>query len=302
MSHRFYYYLALAVVAGIVPLFFIDLGPYRRIFAPEVHAFGHLFFFAVLAWVGLQLPHVRRYSYPARAAIVLLGALVLGGMIELIQPYVGRSAAIKDVWQNVLGASITVALAAPTRLFRRILTTLVAVVLFLEIQYPLISLWDRGVARIQFPVLSDFSTAFEHHRWSSGKPDSSVARAGQKSLRVELKPSRYAGTTMRRSLGNWTRHETLEFSIYIPDPAPLLVTVSISDHAHYDGDRAYRDRFNRRFLLQSGWNDLSIPVSDVRDAPAERQQDLDDLVEFAIFTSNLEEPRSLFLDRVRLSE
>lgn len=301
MSHRFYYYLALAVVAGIVPLFFIDLGPYRRIFAPEVHAFGHLLFFAVLAWVGLQLPPVRRYSYPVRAAIVLVGALLLGGMIELIQPYFGRSAAIKDVWQNVLGASITVALAAPGGAPRRILVSIVAIVLFLEMHNPVISLWDRGVARIQFPVLSDFSTAFEDRRWSSGETDASIARVGERSLRVALKPSRYAGTAMRRSFGNWSGYEALEFSIYVPDGS-LAITVSIRDHEHFERGGAYVDRFNRRFLLQPGWNDVTIPVADIRDAPAERQQDVSDIAEFAIFTSNLEEEQMLYLDRVQLRE
>ncbi len=301
MPHRLPYYLAIAAVVGIIPLFFIDLGPYRRIFAPEVHAFGHLVFFAILAWVALQLPMVRRYSYPVRAVVVLVGAVLLGGMIELIQPYFGRSAAIKDVWQNLLGASITVALSAPRGAARRILVSVVAVVLFLEMHNPVTSLWDRGVARIQFPVLSDFSTAFEDRRWSSGTPDSSIARVGQRSLRVDLQPSRYAGTTMRRSFGDWNEHNTLEFSIYVPDGS-LGITVSIRDHEHLDRGGAYIDRFNRRFLLQPGWNDVSIPVADIRDAPQERQQDLSDIAELAIFTSNLEEERTFYLDRVRLRE
>lgn len=301
MPHRLYYYLAIAAVAGIMPLFFIDLGPYRRIFAPEVHAFGHLVFFGILAWVGLQLPPVRRYSYPVRAVIVLVGALLLGSMIEVIQPFFGRSAAIKDVWQNILGASITVALAAPGGAPRRILVSVVAIVLFLEMHKPVTSLWDRGVARIQFPVLSDFSTMFEHRRWSSGQPDDSIARVGQRSLRVDLKPARYAGTTLRRSFGDWGKYDTLEFSIYVPDGS-LGITVSIRDHEHFDRGGAYVDRFNRRFLLQPGWNDVTIPVADIRDAPAERQQNLADLAEFAIFTSNLEEEKTFYLDRVQLRE
>ena len=301
MPPRLLLYLAIAAVAGFVPLFFVDLGPYRRIFAPELHAFGHLMFFAGGAWIILQTPLLRRHSYPFRAITVLLAALVVGSLIEIIQPYFGRSAALKDVGQNVLGAAITVSLSAPRGMIRRLLITAVGILLFMELHAPVTTLFDRGVARVQFPVLSDFSTAFEHRRWSSGKLDTSIARSGRRSLRLELRPSRYAGTTLRRSLGNWTRYQALEFSIYNPD-GPLGITVSVSDHAHFEGDRSYKDRFNRRFLLQPGWNDISIPISHIRDAPAERTQHLDDLAELAIFTSNLEEPRVLFLDSVRLTE
>ncbi|MFV8835838.1 VanZ family protein [Aquisalimonas sp.] len=295
-------YLALAVVAGMTPLFFIDLGAWRQVFAPEIHIFGHLLYFALLGWLILQAPVLQRYSFAKRGIAVLAIALLLGASIELVQPLFDRTAGFRDVWQNVLGAAIAVALAAPAGAKRRSIGGLVAVVLFLELQAPVTSLWDRGVARLQFPVLSDFSTAFEHRRWSRGQQDDGVTRGGHGSLRVDLPPARFAGTTMRRSLGDWSDFEALSLSIYNAEPVPLIVTVSIRDDIHLSRGGAYDDRFNRRFQLLPGWNDIRIPVEDVQQAPSERTMRLNRIVELAIFTTNLEQPHRLYLDTVQLTD
>ncbi|MDN3517214.1 hypothetical protein QWY84_06315 [Aquisalimonas lutea] len=293
--------IAALVIIGLIPLFFVDLGTWRRAFAPELHTFAHVGFFALLAWLAMQAPPLQSYRFPVRGGLVVLAALALGGTIELIQPWFGRSAGLQDLWQDLLGAMAAVALNAPTVATRRALGAVMAVILVAELYAPAISLWDRGVARIQFPVLSDFSTTFEHRRWSAGEPDDTVARIGERSLRVDLKPGRFSGTTLRRSLGDWSHYDTLELSIYNP-AAPLSITISIRDHDNAKRGGEYSDRFNRRFLLRPGWNDLAIAVDDVRNAPAQRQQHLDDLAMLAIFTANLDEHRTLYLDRVRLSE
>ena len=301
MPPRIRYLVVLVAVAGVLPLFFADLDAWQRVFAPEVQVFGHIFFFAALAWLVLQLPILQRFSFVVQAMIALVSALVFGSLIELIQPYFGRSASMRDVWQNMLGAAVAVAWHAPRGTTRRLVTAAIGVVLALEIFTPVTSLWDRGVARAQFPVLSDFSTPLEHRRWWRGERDTTISRHGPASLRVDLKPGRVSGTAMLRSLGDWSRHDTLEISIYNPAD-PMGITISVRDEEHMKRGRSYSDRFNRQFLLQPGWNEITIPTADIRDAPAERQQNLRDLVELAIVTTNLEEERTLYIDQVRLRE
>lgn len=300
MPARIHHFVILASVIGILPLFFVDLGAWRRVFAPEVHVFGHLLFFAALAWLALQLPVLRRRSFIIQAVSILIGALVLGSLIELIQPYFGRSASFRDIWQNVLGAAIAVALHAPRGRTRRLVAGAVIVILAAELHVPGTSLWDRGVARTQFPVLSDFSTPLEQRRWWRGTRDTAIARYGSASLKVELKPGRIAGTAMVRSLGDWSQYETLELSIYIPGE-PMGITISARDREHVERGKRYSDRFNRQFLLQPGWNEITIPTADIRDAPADRQQNLGEMVELAIVTTNLEQERILYVDRVRMT-
>lgn len=294
------YLLAFAALAGLVPLFFVDLGPWRRMFAPEFHVFSHLLLFAIMGWLFLRLPFLQRYTFVTRAALTLAFALVLGVLIELIQPYFGRTAAIRDVWQNVLGAAIAVVLHAPTGPRRRALAGALGVILALELYIPTTSIWDRGVARSQFPDLATFSTPFEHRRWTRGTQDDTFARTGDRSLRVDLEPARYAGTTLRRSLGDWHGFDALTFSVYNASHDPLTITVSVWDHHHRNSGGPYADRFNQRYQLLPGWNDIRIPVIAIKTAPAERTMGLDDMAEFAVFTTDLEEQRTIYLDAVRL--
>lgn len=292
--------LVLAAVVAMVPLFFVDLGPWRRVFAPELHVFGHVAFFLLLGWLLMRSAALRPYRFPVRAGVVVLGSLVAGAAIELLQPYFGRGAGLQDLWQNLLGTALAVALSAPAGLPRRILGTAMAMILAVELHAAAAALFDRGIARIQFPVLSDFSTPFEHSRWSTGEPDDRFARIGQQSLRLDLEPARYAGTVRRRSFGDWSGYDALEFSIYNPAD-PLTITVTVRDREHFRRGGAYRDRFNRRFILRPGWNEVRIPIRDIREAPAERTLDLADLAELAIFTVKLEQQHTLYLDHVRVT-
>ena len=294
--------LAVALLLGIVPLFFINLDNRVPDIPRELYAFGHVGFFGLLALLLMDLPRLRTRPYPVRAGLVLLLILLLGTAIELLQALVGRQAGLRDVWQNMVGAAAAVSLFAPQGLPRRLLVGGAAILLAVELQGPTIGLWDRGVAHARFPVLGDFDTRFEHRRWSGGVPDDTVARSGERSLRLDLQPeARYAGTTLRRSFGDWSSYAFLELSLYNPDDEPLRITVSIRDHAHFKRGGVYHDRFNRSFILETGWNDLRIPITDIRNAPAERSLDLSDLAEVVIFTSTHQQHRTLYLDRVRLT-
>uniref|UniRef100_UPI0025BFDFCB hypothetical protein n=1 Tax=Aquisalimonas sp. TaxID=1872621 RepID=UPI0025BFDFCB len=293
--------LAIVAVIAMLPMFFMDLEPWRRILVPELHAFAHLLFFALLAWLALRAPQLQHYGFAVRGVTVLLLALLLGTAMELLQPLFGRQGTVRDVWQNVLGAATVVALSAPAGVKRRLLTALVAVILYLELHASAISLWDRGVARTQFPLLSDFSTAFEHRRWSRGEPDNTIARTGERSLRVDLRPGRFSGTTLQRSLGDWTHFRALALSIYNDADDTLMTTVSIRDHAHLRRGGGYHDRFNRHIYLSPGWNDIWIPIADIRDAPADRVMTMNEIAALAVFASDLEEERRIYIDSVRLA-
>jgi hypothetical protein len=165
---------------------------------------------------------------------------------------------------------------------------------------PVITLWDMSQASRQFPVLSDFETPFEARRWSSGEIDRTVARQGRASLRVLMGTEKYAGTTLKRSFGDWRGYGTFAFSLYNPDPNPLHITVSIRDEEHWRHGGEYHDRFNRGFTMKRGWNEVHIAVVEIENAPATRPLDLGRLTEVVIFTVDPPAPRVMYLDHVRL--
>jgi hypothetical protein len=189
---------------------------------------------------------------------------------------------------------------------KRLLLTLQPLVLImvaLVLTPRAIDFWDMCQASRQFPLLGDFETRFEARRWSSGTIDTSIARQGNASLRVELKAGQqYPGTTLKRSIGNWQGYLFLELSIHNPGPYPVRMTISIRDKEHFDRGGEYKDRFNQSFFIQQGWNDLRIPIGAIENAPAERKLDLSGLTEVVVFTTGPADAKVVHFDRVRLTK
>lgn len=297
--------LVLLILAAALPLFFVPLGHDPVGPFAQLNIFVHLAFFALLAWALVRMPVLAGLSPYRQITLVFVAVLILGGSIELLQGHIGRTASWKDLGVNLTGGLFGLLFLAPGRvrmpwmLLRGGQGVVLALCLFL-LYKPVVTLWDMNQAARQFPVLSDFETRFQAERWTSGEIDRTLSRTGRSSLRVELNTDTYSGTTLWRSFGNWENHEALNFSIYNPDPEPLVMTISIRDREHSRRGSEYRDRFNRKLTLDKGWNDIVIPVSDIENAPAERTMDLSRLTYVVIFAMNLPEPRTIYLDNVRL--
>lgn len=291
----------LVIFLFAVPLFFIERATLD--FLPDsLFSLGHVAFFALLALACALSLQRTRMPLAAQAGIVLGGAFLLGGAIELLQPYFGRTALWRDVWQNMVGAATGLLLAHPRTLLRSAWAAPVAVALLIELRLPALHLWDDRVARQQFPVLSDFESRFEHLRWSEGRVTREIARSGSRALRVDLEPGRsWPGTALRRGLGAWSGYQALEFSVHNPGSEPLRLTVSVRDREHARRGAAYRDRFNRRFDLDPGWHDLRIPIAEIAAAPAERTLDVDAIEMVLFFTGAVDATRTFHLDAVRLT-
>ncbi|MCC5795689.1 MAG: VanZ family protein [Chromatiales bacterium] len=290
--------LALAVLTA--PLFLASTTGWLRHVPPEAFAVGHVVYFLVAGLLILNLPQLRGRS-PMVQQLVLYGIVLAASLlIEALQSIAGRSASLRDIALNLAGASLAALWALPSGWFRILTLMLGPLAVSLLLYNPVLTLMDRGLARIQHPVLGDFETALEVRRWSRGTRDDTISRSGRYSLRLDLQPGPFPGTMVRRSLGRWSAYDCLAMSVFNPDPEPLPLTISIRDHEHFRRGGAYADRYNATFTIHQGWNDLSIPLTQVRNAPRARRLDLDQIAEFVMFSRNLEHSRTLYLDRVQL--
>jgi len=305
MKHwRFFTFLMVAVL----PFFFLDIGPGPKNAFVQLYGFAHFFFFALFAWWLSGIGDLSCRSYSRQIVFILLAILLAGGSIELIQPFFGRDAQWRDLGIDLLGGLFSIVFWVPSRHQMRrsflvglqIIVMAAAVILFYA---PVSTLWDMAQAARQFPVLGDFETRLEVNRWSRGVIVRDISRHGTHSLRVDLgidRRKKYRGTTLRRSFGDWRGYKTFAFSLFNPDDPPLTITVSIRDHENNRRGGEYHDRFNHRFAMQPGWNDVAIPISDIQNSPEERKLELDDLSEVVIFTVDPPAPRRMYLDYVRL--
>mgnify|MGYP005845327835 CR=1 FL=1 len=296
--------LRVAGGCALLALFFVplDAGFAGRLPA-EFNAFAHVAAFMLLAMLLQRLPALRRQAAARRIAMVLIGAVLIGALIELLQPLTGRSMRLGDVLLDLAGALLGVALSLPRSLGDRSRPWLIvgAFAFTLTLLWaPSARLADRFLAHWTFPALADFELPFEARRWSKGVRDDAVARSGRHALRFELAAGRYDHTLFAGPFGDWSDFDRLELSLFNPDPEPMLLTVSIGDAAHYERGGRADDRLDRRFELVKGWNDLVVPLREIREAPAERGADLAAIRRFVLFTVRLNRPRTLYLDRVRL--
>lgn len=290
---------------AVLPFFFISWGQEPTNPLRQLDNLAHLGYFALLAWALTLLPQVARRKLSLQFGLPLAAVFVLGGTIELIQPHFGRIASWSDLGLDLVGGLLGLLFFAAGR--RRLHRGLLAggrlaglALVGLALAGPAVTLWDMGQAARSFPVLGDFESHFEAERWTRGTIDHSVARHGHASLKVVLTTARYSGTTLFRCLGNWQGYSALALSIDNPGPGPLRLTISVRDWENLHRGGRHDDRFNRTFFLTTGWNDLRIPMREIKNAPAHRSLDLANLREVVIFATRLPASRVIHLDDLRL--
>ncbi len=267
---------------------------------------GHLFCFGLWSYLYLRWRPCQGF-FRQLAAVVLL-ALVVGGATELLQLWVGREASWEDLAKDLLGCLVAVVFTAPSRFellhWQRLFCQAVVAGWLLWSVLPFGRVVaDELIAAQQFPLLSGFETPFEASRWSGNsgrKIERSTVFSGTAALRLRLNTDRYSGAYQYYSLGDWSNYQFLQLQAYNPDPEPLQIHLRIHDQDHRKHQNAYRDRFSARFNLQQGWNRLEVPLDKVVNAPKGRQMDLRRVAGLGLFVAKLAQPRTIYIDEVRL--
>ena len=269
---------------------------------------GHVLAFFLWSYLLVTWNPVRETSPARQTVIILTFCLVAGVATEGTQFLLGGDASHWDLLRDVVGGVTALSWFSPAskvlpeRL--RLAARTIAATLLLVASLPLVAaLSEEGIARFQFPVLSDFETPFETCRWEGGARfslDRSVARHGKASMRVGLDTSLYSGVALVYFPRNWRGFRFLKMDVLNPSPEGVDITCRIHDQRHDEGDQRYEDRYNKVFHLRSGWNEIRVDLGEVAGAPAGRSLDLGTISAVGIFATRLPTPRTIFLDHMRL--
>ena len=300
--------LIISVLLFLFLLFFIGGPDYH---APRSYkAFwnlGHILFFFLLP---LTFAFSKRLNtnYPLQGLLAMLMPLVLGIFIEMLQYGIHRIPDINDLYRNFIGGLGGLLFLLPLRKnlpkkIRRIGQTVVFLVIGLQITPTILFLADEAIARSQFPLLSGFETHFEHTRWT-GDSDHRITKkqikTGKAALRVQLTTNQYSGVGLKYFPGNWEGYGYFTFSVCNPDVADIALTLRIHDLKHTKGIQRYEDRYNRTFNVPTGWHTFSVHLDEVRQAPKERQMDMQQIQHIGFFSVRLPLPRIIYLDDIKL--
>jgi VanZ family protein len=286
------------VLILLFPFFFIG-GP--KIYSTSLFRVfwdcGHLIFFAGL----VLLLHTKKPISGWRYCVFLSAfVFIVGSIIEVIQHYTGRDGNWLDVLRDLVGTWFAMFWLQKNNRwawFGRIITTLF---LLPTIQTIFLSAWSQFHLMRQFPEFANFESSIDARGWK-GKVERSalVAAQGQYSLKIHFNTDKYSTASFREFFNSWNDYTFLSMDIYNPDITPLTVKLRIHDSRH-ELNNNFSDRFNKDIQLESGWNSISIPLDDIKRAPASRPLDLGAITTLAIFTMQLPEPRDIYVDNVSL--
>ncbi|MEP1217331.1 MAG: succinyl-CoA synthetase subunit beta [Marinobacter sp.] len=297
-------YLALAGIALIAPFFFIGGpgwtdGPLYK----SAWNLGHILFFALLTlavqpwrfWTGWKL-----WGLPT------LAVLLLGLAIELLQYGTSRQMDWQDLFRNMLGLWIILALspgaADPGRsgLAAWSLRITVAALLVAEAgATAAVALQQYRVSQL-LPALYDFSMSDPSPFWHGEIIPADATGSAQSALRLSLSTAPYSGASLHNFPGDWQGYGHLVLSLYNPQDQPLHMTLRINDTQHDQGDNAYSDRFNTRLTLDPGQNNVRLDLDQIRRAPTGRTMNMREVRRLMLFTTGLTEPQTVYLRDIRL--
>ncbi len=80
----------------------------------------------------------------------------------------------------------------------------------------------------------------------------------------------------------------------------LEIHIRIHDNEHLVNKQPYNDRFHMSKVLETGWNEIAIPLKNIKQAPKHREMDMGKIISLGIFVIDLSEKRSINLDDIYL--
>ena len=273
---------------------------------------GHILYFSLFTLWLLNLKRFNRRGMAAvpRRALLLALPCAAALCIECLQFVVkGRAPSLRDLGLSALGAVLVLAFQdfsdrRPRGLPLRPLVRGAALILLVSALVPFArALGDEIRALRQFPVLAEFERPDELSRWyhvNQLRLEDRVVRSGKHSARIQLSTAKISGVTLLHFPGDWRGYARLRFSVYNPLPSPLELHCRLDDRRHRRGRESFADRFNDRFTLRPGWNDLAVSLEEAAAAPRGRRMDMAHIAGFGLFVVERPQAVALYLDGVRL--
>ena len=297
--------MLISAVILLLPIVLHVPNPYGNPVVQEVHETSHTVLFFLAQLVLLVIARRRRPEWPLwwiMLATALL-ATVIGGLIEVVQPYFKRSRSWDDLGRDVLGivaaCGVFYGVCAKRQISRWIALGLTAVVLVVAFM-PLAKTWQRQWLREQaFPLLTDFDSAAG--RYNVGRSEYARIRfvdAPQEwqdnsttSLEVLMpKDTRWSGFALYHPVPHWRNYQRLAFEVF--SPATKTTRIAVNIYSVESGSKVLR---YQAFDVEPGLNQFAVDLT--KDGPLYGQY-INRVLWYSIAP---ERDVTLFFDNIRLN-
>lgn len=262
-----------------------------------------VFTVAVILLLREQRPLALRYFTAFSIAVLL------GGVIEWVQPVLGREGNLRDWLVGALGAAAGLAALALATTRQRWLPIIVLAISGTAICLPVFNAILGYAERYrQAPALLEYSNRADWYFLSirgfqvtASTLPHQWRRAGDPgSLRVRFTESGTQSIAHLEPLADWREYRWLKMDLTNPGATPLQLTIRVHDRMH---NNQQTDRFNRRFRLEPSTRGVVvIALDDMESAPAGRILDISDVAEWIIFAgdADIRAGREFYVTRVWL--
>jgi len=267
---------------------------------------GHVFAFILLS--GLIYLAVEPYGKWRAQIISAVISVLLVVIVELVQPFVGRTASFADVQMGLLGLFLALSAMIVWRSQLHQLLKITHLLLFvLTLAWVVQPAWGEWRAvwlrDQQFPVLGVFESGLEKRLWKAHGRGTSISFSdkhtivGASSLKIETSGDAWSGVRYEAGDRDWRGYQYLNIELYNAG-APFMLNIRIDDGLLISP--GYGDRYNGQFKVDAGANTILIPLFEVASGPKSRMLALDHVRKMILFLSKKETQREFYLDDIRL--
>ena len=273
---------------------------------------GHFFSFFLLAWYLLTHNNYIKDDSRTRQFFILLSITVLvGGGIEILQPFFSRSAQLNDLFYDLFGTLSGYIFFANFQIERNKLITLrfLYFLLFVYFKLPILMLLkDEYQIYADFPIIIQFKTETELTRCKSDLPLSlvnddellKIKRRHSGLMKITFADHKASRAVLRFFASDWQGYQQLKLSFYNPNSFALKVRLIITDAMYNKTMSDHNDRYGQWLEVPPGWYEHSVSLQKIQNSLLNRKMDLSSLAGIDFYMYDLEETTELYLDKIEL--
>ena len=293
--------LAIAALTGCFLLPVQDFVESHRLIRC-LEDFLHVPLFFGLFWLASSLAPAG--NRPIMLCVIV--CLVLAGGVELVQPYVGRERDLADLGYGAIGIVLGVfyyglkIARGRTRLIWGGLMVLLLLLAALPLGF---AGWDHYSIQNNYPEVASFESFWEFGRWQ--KNSCEVVRTRERSTNgdygLKMTPcagAMYPGLFLVDFVHDWSGIKAFCADVFLEEGGDAVLWVRVDDSKH---PAAFKDRFQKPFVLRSGWNSICVQRSELAFTSGGRMMNLREIELAGFFLDSRSQDRVIILDSVRVS-
>ncbi|MDH5180767.1 MAG: hypothetical protein OEY07_13940, partial [Gammaproteobacteria bacterium] len=160
--------------------------------------------------------------------------------------------------------------------------------------------YDEYRAERTLPLLSGVEDSLELTRWVSQYEltiQQEVKKEGCCALKLTARGGDYVSAKLQYFPDRWREYTGLRLDIYIPDPEPVLIGISIYNDPRNENRYVWPGLAMHRYPVKPGWNTLELAYAAQINRPSTAMAPIRGVIVF------IEKPRigqTIYIDNVRL--